>query len=51
VYLCGGERAQVDVIDYPRVGHRGLRVGRVGRQQTVFPAGAGEPLAPVPRGG
>jgi uncharacterized cupin superfamily protein len=51
VYLCGGERAPVDVIDYPRVGHRGLRVVRVGRQQTVFPAGAGEPLAPVPRGG
>ncbi len=49
VYLCGGERAPVDVIDYPRVGHRGLRVVRVGRQQTVFPAGAGEPLAPAGR--
>ncbi len=43
VYLCGGERSAVDVIEYPTAAKR---VVRIGREITVFPAHAGEPLFP-----
>ncbi len=41
VYLCGGERTAVDVIEYPAAGRR---VVRVAREMTVYPVQAGEPL-------
>ncbi len=41
VYLCGGERTDLDVIDYPSAGRV---VVRHGGRATVYPAGAGEPL-------
>jgi uncharacterized cupin superfamily protein len=43
VYLCGGDRRDVDVVDYPAAGRR---VVRVGGEMTVYPARAGEPLFP-----
>ncbi|WP_242392677.1 cupin domain-containing protein [Anaeromyxobacter oryzisoli] len=46
VYLCGGEIAPVDVIDFPRAGRRATRVCR---EFTVFHTSAGEPLFPAPR--
>jgi uncharacterized cupin superfamily protein len=41
VYLAGGERRDVDVIDFPGAERRLVRVGR---DSTVYPARAGEPL-------
>lgn len=43
VYLCGGERRDIDVVDYPVVRRR---VVRIGGEMTVYPARAGEPLFP-----
>lgn len=43
VYLCGGERSGIDVVDYPVAGKR---VVRVAREMTVYPVRAGEPLFP-----
>lgn len=43
VYLCGGERRDIDVIDYPGVGRR---VVCIRGETTVYPMRAGEPLFP-----
>jgi uncharacterized cupin superfamily protein len=43
VYLAGGERTDLDVIDFPEAGRRLVRVGR---DSTVYPLRAGEPLFP-----
>lgn len=43
VYLCGGERRDLDVIDYPAAARRFVRIGR---EVKVYPASAGEPLVP-----
>jgi uncharacterized cupin superfamily protein len=41
VYLSGGERAQIDVTDFPR---QGKRVVRIGQRATVYELDTGEPL-------
>ncbi len=41
VYLCGGERTEVDIVDYPSAGRV---VVRRGGRLTVYPARAGEPM-------
>ena len=41
VYLVGGERTELDVVDYPLAGRV---VVRRGMRLTVYPARAGEPL-------
>lgn len=41
VYLSGGERAQIDVTDFPRLGKR---VVRIGQRATVYELDTGEPL-------
>jgi uncharacterized cupin superfamily protein len=41
VYLCGGERGEVDVIEYPS---SGKVVIRVGAEMKVYPLRAGEPV-------
>jgi uncharacterized cupin superfamily protein len=41
VYLAGGERAQLDVVDFPRLGKR---VVRVGNRATVHELDGGTPL-------
>ena len=43
VYLMGGENAEVEIIDYPTIGKRQMRVGST---RTVFPLDAAEVLTP-----
>jgi len=41
VYLSGGERRQVEVADFPRIGKRMVRVGM---DMTVYPTASGAPF-------
>lgn len=43
VYLCGGERRDLDIVDYPAAGRRAVRIGH---EVKVYPRRAGEPLFP-----
>jgi uncharacterized cupin superfamily protein len=44
VYLAGGERRDIDVIDFPEAGRRLVRIGR---DSMVYPARSGERLFPA----